>query len=206
MNGMQQRARRIGLTGGIGSGKSTVGAMLAQMGAALVDADQISRSLTAPNGLALADIAQTFGEQAIDASGAMDRAYMRQRIFEDPSAREKLEAIIHPLVGSLIERQALQAEACGVRCIVLDIPLLVESGRWRSQVDAVLVVDCEPATQIQRVVARSGLPPEEVERIMASQAPRSVRNAAADCVIYNDGLDLAGLREEVLSISAWLQL
>jgi dephospho-CoA kinase len=201
-----QRAQRWGLTGGIGSGKSTVGQFLAQTGAAVIDADAISRSLTAAGGLALPAIEAEFGPQAIDSDGAMDRRFVRELVFHDDRARQRLEAIIHPLVGSLTERQALQAEACGAKLLVFDVPLLVESGRWRQQVHKVLVVDCEPTTQIQRVMARNQLERAAVERIMAAQATRAQRAAAADCVIYNDGLNLAQLREEVLSISAWITL
>ena len=201
-----QRARRIGLTGGIGSGKSTVAQILAQAGAAIIDADAISRSLTSAGGLAIAPIEAPFGPQAIDAQGALNRAFMRDLIFQDPCAKQRLEAIVHPLVGHLIERQALQAQACGHQVLVFDVPLLVESGHWRQQLDAVIVVDCETETQIARVMARSGLERPAVERIIAAQATRAQRKAAADCVIYNDGLDLAGLAHEVLSISAWLPL
>lgn len=200
------RSKRLGLTGGIGSGKSTVAQMLAASGAAVIDADALSRSLTATGGLALPQIADAFGADAIGSDGALDRAFMRTLVFQDPSARQRLEAIIHPLVGSLTERQALQAEASGARLLVFDVPLLVESGRWRPQVDAVLVVDCAEATQVQRVMARNQLERPAIEAIMAAQATRAQRRAAADCVIYNDGLDLAALREEVLSISAWLPL
>lgn len=199
-----QRAITLGLTGGIGSGKSTVGQMLAECGAAIIDADAISRSLTAPAGLAMPQIEAEFGPQAIDAQGALNRDFMRQLVFEDPSARQRLEAIIHPLVQSLTHQQALQAEAAGAKVLVLDIPLLVESGYWLQHVDHVLVVDCEEETQIQRVMARSGLAREAVQRIIAAQATREQRRAAADWVIYNDGLDLAALRQEVLSI--WAQL
>ena len=201
-----QRARRIGLTGGIGSGKSTVAQILAQAGAAIIDADAISRSLTSAGGLAIAPIEAAFGPQAIDAQGALNRAFMRDLIFQDHCAKQRLEAIVHPLIGTLTERQALQAEACGTRLLVFDVPLLVESGRWRQQVHAVVVVDCEEETQIQRVIARNGLERAAIEKIMAAQATRTQRRAAADWVIYNDGLDLAALRQEVLSISAWLQL
>lgn len=201
-----KRTQRMGLTGGIGSGKSTVGQMLAECSAAVIDADAISRSLTAAGGLAIPQIEAVFGTQAIDAQGALDRAFMRSLIFQNPDARQQLEAIIHPLVGSLTERQALQAEAAGAPLLVFDVPLLVESGRWRQQVDTVLVVDCEEATQIERVMARSGLERSAIEHIMAAQATRTQRRAAADWVIYNDGLDLAALRQEVLSISAQLQL
>ena len=201
-----QRARRIGLTGGIGSGKSTVAQILAQAGAAIIDADAISRSLTSAGGLAIAPIEAAFGPQAIDAQGALNRAFMRDLIFQDHCAKQRLEAIVHPLIGTLTERQALQAEACGTRLLVFDVPLLVESGRWRQQVHAVVVVDCEEETQIQRVIARNGLERAAIEKIMAAQATRTQRRAAADWVIYNERLDFAALRQEVLSISAQLQL
>ena len=131
---------------------------------------------------------------------------MRQLVFQDATARQRLEAITHPLIAQLTEQQALQAQQGGARLLVFDVPLLVESGRWRQQLDAVLVVDCEPETQIQRVMARNGLERTAVEKILAAQARRQQRMAAADYVIYNDGIDLAALRTEVLSISAWLPL
>jgi dephospho-CoA kinase len=190
-------AVRIGLTGGIGSGKSTVLAMLQERGAAAIDADAISRSTTAPGGAAIPLIAQKFGPEFITAQGALDRAKMRDHAYARPEARRELEQIIHPLVGEEIARQVDAAVAAGARCIVFDIPLLVESGRWRQQVDRVLVVDCEPETQVTRVVARSGLAPEEVRAIIAAQAPRALRLAAADLVICNDGLTLDALRNEV---------
>lgn len=201
-----QRAQRIGLTGGIGSGKSTVAQILAEAGAAIIDADAISRSLTAAGGLAIPQIEAEFGPASIDALGALDRGFMRNLVFQDPSAKQRLEAIIHPLIGNLTERQALQAEACGAQLMAFDVPLLVESGRWRQQVNAVIVVDCEEETQIQRVMQRNGLDRTAIEKIMAAQASRAQRRAAADWVIYNEGLDFAGLRQEVLSISAQLQL
>ena len=127
--------RRIGLTGGIGSGKSTVARLLVDSGAILVDADAISRQLTAPGGAALQEIARQFGDDVITADGAMDRDRMRQLAFNDPSARQRLEAIIHPLVGQEATRQSAQAvkAAKGSACIVFDVPLLVESGRWRNR-------------------------------------------------------------------------
>lgn len=185
--------QRIGLTGGIGSGKSTVGRVLTACGAALVDADAIARQLTAPGGAALAELASRFGVQAIAADGAMDREYMRQLAFGNPAVKEQLEAIIHPLVGQEALRQSRDAVAAGRDCIIFDIPLLVESGRWRQQLDRVLVVDCSEATQIERVMARSGLKRELVEKIMAAQASRAQRLVAADICLYNDGLSLAAL-------------
>ena len=197
---------RWGLTGGIGSGKSTVAKMLADQGAAWIDADQISRSLTAPGGLAIAPISAAFGTQAIDSSGAMDRNFMRHLVFTEADARQRLEAILHPLISFATQTQAQQAEAAGVPLIVFDVPLLVESGRWRQQVDRVLVVDCEIETQVRRVMQRSGLERQAIEKIIANQASRAQRLAAADCVIYNESLDLSALRQEVLSISASMQL
>jgi dephospho-CoA kinase len=190
-------AVRIGLTGGIGSGKSTVLAMLQQLGAVAIDADAISRATTAPGGRAIALIAQKFGADFITADGALDRVKMRERAYAHPEARRELEQIIHPLVGEEIGRQVDAALAAGARCIVFDIPLLVESGRWRREVDRVLVVDCEPETQVARVTARSGLGPDEVRAIIAAQAPRGLRLAAADLVICNERLSLEALRNEV---------
>lgn len=190
-------AVRIGLTGGIGSGKSTVLAMLQQLGATAIDADAISRATTAPGGAAIPLIAQKFGADFIGPDGALDRARMRERAYAHPEARRELEQIIHPLVGQESARQVEAALAAGARCIVFDIPLLVESGRWRRQVDRVLVVDCEPETQVARVTARSGLSPNEVRAIIAAQAPRALRLAAADLVICNEGLTLEALRYEV---------
>ena len=188
---------RVGLTGGIGSGKSTVLEMLRQLGAATIDADAISRATTAAGGAAIPAIAQAFGPEFITPDGALDRERMRVHVYAHPQARQTLEAIIHPLVGAESERQVQQATAQGMRCIVFDIPLLVESGRWRAQVDRVLVVDCLPATQIARVAARSGLSTAQVEAIMAAQAPRGLRLQAADAVIFNEGLSLPQLQAQV---------
>jgi len=193
---------RIGLTGGIGSGKSTVASMLAAKGAAVIDADAISRSLTAPSGRAMAAIAQTFGPHMIDTQGAMDRQAMREAVFQDPQAKQKLEAIIHPLVSQITAEQAQAAVQSGHRVLVFDVPLLVESGeRWRKQVDRVIVVDCDAQTQRQRVMARSGLAAEEIDRIMALQASRAQRLACADQVIFNQGLSLAELEGQVAQLA-----
>jgi dephospho-CoA kinase len=190
-------AARIGLTGGIGSGKSTVLAMLQERGAAAIDADAISRATTAAGGAAIPLITLRFGPGFVTPEGALDRVRMRERAYADPESRRELEQIIHPLVAAEIARQVDAAVAQGARCIVFDIPLLVESGRWRQQLDRVLVVDCEPETQVARVVARSGLAPDEVRAIIAAQAPRALRLAAADLVICNEGLTLEALRYEV---------
>ena len=188
---------RVGLTGGIGSGKSTVLQMLAELGAAVIDADAISRNVTASGGAAIADIARQFGDRFIGVDGAMDRNAMRDHAYADPRARQLLEAIIHPLVGAESARQVRAAIEAGSRCLVFDIPLLVESGRWRQQVDQVMVVDCTPVTQIARVVARSALTAQQVEAIIAAQAPRAVRLSAADVVICNEGLTLSQLHAQV---------
>jgi dephospho-CoA kinase len=190
-------AARIGLTGGIGSGKSTVLEMLRALGAAAIDADAISRATTAAGGAALPALAAAVGPEYIAADGALDRDRMRARAYAHPGSRKDLEAIIHPLVGQEIQRQVDAALAAGARCIVFDIPLLVESGRWRAQLDRVLVVDCEPGTQVARVTARSALTPEQVRAIIAAQAPRALRLAAADLVICNEGITLEALRSEV---------
>ena len=192
------RIWRLGLTGGIGSGKSTVAGMLAELGAAIIDADAISRSLTAPGGRAIDAVRQQFGAHMIGLDGAMDRQAMRERVFQDPQARQQLEAIIHPLVGQISREQTEAALQAGQRCLVHDVPLLVESGaRWRTQVDRVWVIDCDTTTQRERVMARSGLAAEEVERIMAQQASRAQRLACADLVIFNQALSLAQLRQQV---------
>ncbi|MBI3100456.1 MAG: dephospho-CoA kinase [Burkholderiales bacterium] len=197
MTTQRSSAWQVGLTGGIGSGKSTVAAMLEACGAAVVDADQISRQLTAANGAALPAIAQAFGPSLIAADGALDRARMRGLIFRQPQARQQLEAIIHPLVGQETARQAQAAMAQGRRMVVYDIPLLVESGRWRRQLDAVIVVDCREQTQIDRVVARNQLSPDAVRGIMAAQASRSQRRACADVVLFNDAIPLPRLQAQV---------
>lgn len=184
---------RIGLTGGIGSGKSTVGRVLVACGAALIDADAIARQLTAPGGLALAEIARQFGPQTMAPDGSMDRERMRALVFDNPSRKAQLEAIIHPLVSQQAWQQSQDEISAGARCLVFDVPLLVESGRWRPQLDRVLVVDCEESTQVTRVMARNGLARDMVEKIMAAQASRAQRLAAADACLYNEGLSLVAL-------------
>jgi len=186
---------RIGLTGGIGSGKSTVAAMLRELGAWGVDSDAVAHQLTAPGGAAIPAIAERFGAQAIDPHGALDRAHMRERVFADPDARKALEAILHPMIALATQAQAERAPPGAP--IVFDVPLLVESKGWPGRVERVLVVDCAEATQVERVVARNGWTVEAVERVIAQQASRSARRAAADAVIFNDGLTLDALRKQV---------
>ena len=194
MDSRQTPGWRIGLTGGIGSGKSTVAAMLARCGAALVDADAIARGLTLAGGAAMPEIARVFGPAFVAPDGAMDRDWMRARAFGDPGVKARLEAILHPLIGATAHAQAA---AAGRATVVFDVPLLVESGHWRARVDRVLVVDCSEPTQVRRVMARNGWPEEAVRRVIAQQATREQRRAIADAVILNDGLSLEELQREV---------
>ncbi|MCK9688044.1 dephospho-CoA kinase [Scleromatobacter humisilvae] len=186
---------RIGLTGGIGSGKSTVARRLAALGALVVDTDAVAHALTAPGGAAVLAIAAAFGPDMIAADGAMDRARMRALVFGQPAQRQRLEAILHPMIGEATRAQASRARAG--QAIVFDVPLLTESGTWRARVDRVLVVDCAEATQVARVVQRSGWTADAVERTIAQQASRAQRRAIADAVIVNEDLELAQLDAEV---------
>ncbi len=200
---MSRKPLRLGLTGGIGSGKSTVASILASAGAAVMDADAISRSLTLPGGRAIPAILAEFGEQLIAPDGAMDRDAMRALVFSNPQSKRQLEAIIHPLVGQVLQEESHAALAAGHACLVYDVPLLVESGdRWRRQVDWVCVVDCEVETQIQRVMRRNQLSRAEIERIISQQASRQQRLSCADAVIFNEGIDLAHLKQLVHEMMA----
>lgn len=191
---------RLGLTGGIGSGKSTVASLLARHGAVVIDADAISRATTAPGGAAIALLEAAFGPSMLTSEGALDRDQMRALVFTDPSAKARLESIVHPLVGQAIALQAQHAQTAGAACLVFDIPLLVESGHWRKMLDRVLVIDCTEATQIIRVTARNGLDEAEVRKILAAQASRAQRLAAADMVLFNDGITMDELARQVQKI------
>lgn len=188
---------QLGLTGGIGSGKSTVAALFAECGASIIDADAISRQSTASGGSAITAIERAFGAVMLASDGSLDRDAMRALIFSQPEAKAQLESIIHPLVGQTIAAQQLAAVQAGHRLVVLDIPLLVESSHWRPKLDAVVVVDCAVETQIQRVMQRSQWTRAQVEQVIAAQASRQQRLAAADAVICNDGIDLATLKLQV---------
>jgi dephospho-CoA kinase len=174
----------VALTGGIGSGKSTVAQAFEMLGVEVVDADALAHRLTAPRGAAIPAIRAEFGAEVIDADGALDRARMRRLAFADAESRKRLEAILHPMIRAETERLACTARS---QYVILMIPLLVESGAPRDRCDRVLVVDCPEEEQIRRVTVRSGLPRAEVEAIIATQASRADRLAAADDVLDNSG-------------------
>ncbi len=190
----------IGLTGGIGSGKSTVARMWQDLGATLLDADQVSRSLTAPKGAAMEAIRTHFGPDMITPEGALDRNKMRELVFSDPSKKSLLEHLLHPMIAQASERQIQAAKDQGVQVLIHDIPLLVESKKWLGLVDKVLVVDCSPETQIQRVKARSALSTEQIENIMRAQASRQERLQVADWVIENEHQSLEDLKVAVQAL------
>jgi dephospho-CoA kinase len=161
----------------------------------------MARSVTAPGGPAIAPLRAAFGEAVLDAQGGLDRQRMRELAFSDPQVKTQLEAIVHPLVKQAIDQQAQSALAAGARVLVFDIPLLVESGRWRSQVEGVLVIDCSNDTQIARVQARNGWPREQILAVIQAQATREQRQAAADWLILNDGLGLDVFEAEVAQLA-----
>ena len=199
LDSLKGHAPFVGLTGGIGSGKTAVSDRLAQLGAGIVDTDLIAHQITAPNGVAIPLIQKQFGAEFIDATGALDRAKMRKLVFDDPDARNALEAITHPLIRGETIRQAKQLIEDQAPYIVFVVPLLIESGNWLSLLDYLVVVDCPEEVQIERVVQRSKLPRHEVERILKAQATRKERIAHADMVIENQG-SLDSLEAEVLSL------
>lgn len=173
----------VGLTGGIGSGKSTVADLFAALGASVIDTDLIAHQLTAAGGVAIEPIRQAFGPSFIAANGAMDRAKMREAVFGDLAAKKQLETILHPLIRTETERAASEAQGAYPLFVV---PLLVESGVWKERVARVLVVDCPEEVQVRRVMQRNGLTEQQVRTIMATQVSRAIRLAAADDVIVND--------------------
>lgn len=194
--------RRFGLTGGIGSGKSTVARMLVACGAVLVDTDAIARSLTLPGGAALPALAEAFGADILASDGALDRDRMRRIAFGDPASKRRLEAVLHPMIGA---EAARQAAAAGGAPVLFDVPLLAESRHWRSRVERVLVIDCCEQTQVDRVTQRSGWTAEAVRRVIQQQASRAQRRTVADAVIFNDGIGPDELRSEVEAVWAqWL--
>jgi len=177
----------VGLTGGIGCGKTTVADRFAELGAAVIDTDVIAHSLTAPHGAAMPALLAEFGEDFATPDGALDRAKMRALVFTDATARARLEAILHPRIR---EATAAAAAIASGDYVIFVVPLLIESGSWRERVTRVLAIDCPEETQVARVMARSGISEEQVRAIMAAQVTREQRRAAADDIILNDaGLD-----------------
>jgi dephospho-CoA kinase len=174
----------VGLTGGIGSGKSTVADLFVQRGVTLVDTDAIAHVLTGPGGAAIPPLQKAFGETLLRADGGLDRVAMRRLVFTDASAKARLEAILHPMIRAESDRQCAAAQS---PYVVLAVPLLVESGIYRQRCDRILVIDCDEATQVARVIARSGMSEPEVRSILSAQATREVRLAAADDVVDNSG-------------------
>jgi len=193
----------VGLTGGIGSGKSMVARSLARLGAGVVDADQLAHAVTSAGGSAIPALVQAFGTACLTPDGALDRAHMRAQVFANPSAREQLQAITHPLIGQAVATAVAHATQ---PVVVLDIPLLVESGRWRAQCDWVVVVDCTEATQMRRVHARSGWSDAQTQAVIRAQATRRARLAAADVVLDNDQTTLTDLTASVTWLGHWLGL
>lgn len=189
----------VGLTGGIGSGKSTVADLFALRGAAIIDTDVIAHRLTGPSGKAIPAIRAAFGTEVLAAENALDRSAMRARIFSDPPARKKLESILHPMIRKECEREARLASGPYLMFVV---PLLVESGTWRDRVSRILVVDCDEEEQVRRVMQRNNLPREQVLAILAAQASRQERLAVADDLIVNH-LDLQSLHPEIDRLHAF---
>ncbi len=176
----------VGLTGGVGSGKSTVASMLSTRGAGVVDADAISHELTQAGGAAIEPLRESFGQHAIARGGSLDRAKMRAVAFSDPAARIRLEALLHPLIRNAMRERAGTLAADGCPYILFVVPLLVESGTWSTSVDRVLLIDCSEATQINRVCARPGMNESAARRIMQAQASRQQRLTVADDVLMNE--------------------
>ena len=196
---------KLGLTGGIGSGKTYVANLLAGWGASVIDTDQIAHALTAPEGLAIAPIRAAFGSDVISLEGALDRSKMRELVFSNPAKRVTLEEILHPLIAQEVLVQA--KTATGLYAVFV-VPLLVESGRWRDRIDRLCVVDCDEATQIARVQARSGIPIDTIRRILDAQASREQRLAVADDIIVNSArTTVQELEKQVLVLhEGWCNL
>jgi dephospho-CoA kinase len=189
----------IGLTGGIGCGKTAVADMFAARGASVIDTDQISHTLTASHGAAIPEICTQFGLEFLDAAGALDRIKMRACVFGHPEARVRLESILHPLI--LIEAERLAKQALG-NYVIFVVPLLIESVTWKQRVSRILVVDCPETLQIQRVTERNGMTEQQVRAIMDVQVSREIRLAAAQDIILNDQ-NLASLEAEVAKFHAF---
>ena len=189
----------IGLTGGIGSGKTAVSMLLAEFGAGVIDTDLISHQITAPGGKAIPLIATAFGEDFINPEGALNRPKMRTLVFKDTGARQILEQITHPLIQQETVKQAFELAKSKVPYLVFVVPLLIESGTWLKLIDYLVVVDCPEETQIQRVMRRNNMTRPEVENILKAQTSRNARLAAANAIIENQG-SLDSLKLEVLKL------
>jgi dephospho-CoA kinase len=190
----------VGITGGIGSGKSTVAQLLSAEGWPMIDADALSRQLTQPGGLAMPMIEQAFGAHLLSSDGGLNRQKMRELAFQQPQVRQRLEAILHPLIAEAISQAVNHYVQHDANCVLLDIPLITPTSRWPAMLDRILVVDCHEQTQIDRVKQRSQLSEQEVQAIMAQQISRQERRALADWVIFNEGLSLVQLRQEALAL------
>ena len=202
---MSYQPTRLGLTGGIGSGKSTVASMFATLGAVVIDADAASRKLTAAHGQAIEAIKLEFGNAMISSDGSLDRSRMRDLVFTDANAKKRIENIIHPLIKLEMQQQDYDATKSAVNLIVYDIPLLVESSNWRPILTKILVIDCTQQTQTIRVMLRNTLKKEDVGKIMANQATRKMRNSAADILIFNDSITVEELGEQVTQVAQQLK-
>ena len=189
--------RSIGLTGGIGSGKSTVASLWVALGARLIDTDAIARELTATGGAALPALAAEFGTDILAPDGALDRGRMRELAFADPTARRRLESILHPMIGAVAQQRAFGAHE---PFVVFDVPLLTESSHWRRRCDRIVVVDCSESTQVQRVMQRSQWSEHQVRQAIAQQSSREHRRAIADAVILNEGCTFTDLAADVSTL------
>lgn len=197
----------LGVTGGIGSGKSTIAELLASLARGrILDADHIARAVTLADGSAIPALREAFGPQILSPDGSMNRGLVRQRAFAEPGFRSRLEGIIHPLVRSEFLLQEEDARKAGVPLLIFDIPLLVESTHWRNSLQHVLVADCSEETQVQRVQKRNGLDSNAVRAIINAQAPRLRRLAAADIVVFNDGIGMQQLEKQCQQVCTILGL
>ena len=184
MNFIKPNALVIGLTGGIGSGKTAVSNALGQLGATVIDTDVIAHNLTAQRGMAMPGIIAAFGSKAVNPDGSMNRDYVRELVFKDPSQRQRLEQILHPAIRNTVQDTLNQGAPLYFLVVV---PLLFEKGGWGKLMDSVVVVDCPTETQIQRVMSRNGWPEQQIQAVMSNQATRETRLAGADFVVHNDG-------------------
>ena len=209
---MQFGAYRVGITGGIGSGKSTVATQLKSLGAGVIDADAISRHLTSSHGEAMNAIVEKFGDEYQLADGSLDRSRMRELVFNQKDRRKELEQILHPLIQNEMKNQFETMKTNGIKLVVFDLPLLAESSKWRKNLDKIIVVDCSVETQVSRVLTRdvqnnnrtTPMTRDLVINIIASQASRIDRLKLADVIILNDEITRQQLNDEIGQISEYL--